>query len=244
MITAQDLSKQYSRKEQPAVDSVNFQVGDGEIVGFVGLNGAGKTTTIRILAGVSLPTRGNALLDGHDIVVDKVEASRRLGWVPEFPNYDTGSTALGLMRYFSGFYNVPTQTAKQQSKDLLDQVGLGQAMGRKLRTFSQGMKKRFSLAASMIADPQNYLFDELLNGLDPEGVLFVRKLMLQLKSNGKSVLLSSHILSEVQELSNRVILIHHGRIVRTLSREEILRDKNGLEDQFFQTIGMTTGVEA
>jgi len=117
-------------------------------------------------------------------------------------------------------------------------------MDRKLRTFSQGMQKRFSLATSMIADPQNYLFDELLKGLDPEGVQFARRLMLQLKNNGKSVLLSSHILKEVQELSDRVIFLHHGKIVRTLSREEILRDKNGLEDQFFQTIGTNMGVEA
>jgi len=106
------------------------------------------------------------------------------------------------------------------------------------------MKKRFSLAAAMISGPQNYLLDEVLNGLDPEGVQFARKLMLQLKRNGKSILLSSHILKEVQELSDRVIFIHHGTILRTLSREEILRDKNGLEEQFFQTIGTGSGVEA
>ena len=210
MIQIDAATKIFSKKDKPAADAVSLKAADGEIVGFVGLNGAGKTTTIRMAAGVSLPTSGSISIDGHDIVSDKVEACRRIGWVPEIPNFEPSTRALSLMEYFAGFYGIPASEAKERSLELLRTVGLGGEEGKKLRAYSQGMKKRFSLAVSMLGGPRNYLFDEVLNGLDPEGIRYFRRLMVDLRSKGVAVLLSSHILVEVESLADRVVFIHMG----------------------------------
>ncbi len=165
----ENLTKVYSMKQAPAVDSVSFEVANGEIVGFVGLNGAGKTTTIRVAAGIALPTSGTVKVNGHDVVEQKVNASRQLGWVPELPNFESNAKAGSLMHYFAGFYGIGAREADTKTAELLKLVGLAGFETRKLRSYSQGMKKRFSLAASMLSDPPNYLFDEVLNGLDLKG---------------------------------------------------------------------------
>jgi ABC-2 type transport system ATP-binding protein len=221
MLSVQSLTKSYSKNQPPALNAASFEVRDGEIVGFVGLNGAGKTTTIRVAAGVSLPTAGTIVVDGHDIVKEKAEASRKLGWVPELPNYEMNAKVKSLMLYFAGFYGISGDTAAQRTKELLEMVGLTGYENRKLRTYSQGMKKRFSLAASMISDPQNYLFDEILNGLDPAGIHYMRSLMLDLKRRNKAVLLSSHILTEVENIADRVVFVNKGKIVQVVTREQL-----------------------
>jgi len=221
MLEFQDLTKIFSKKAGPAISSVDFDVRDGETIGFVGLNGAGKTTTIRLAAGVALPTRGSISIDGKDIVKEKIDASREVGWVPEFPNFDMSSRAKSLMLYYAGFFGIPKSDAERRTKELLDEVKLTGFENRPLRTYSQGMKKRFSLAASMLADPRNYLFDEILNGLDPEGIHFMRELVSSLKKQRKAILLSSHLLSEVDTLSDRVVFIHKGKIMKIASRDEL-----------------------
>ncbi len=220
MIEIKNLTKIYSGKVQ-ALNEISMDVQNGEIVGFVGLNGAGKTTTIRISAGVTLPTSGTVLIDGKDIVKEKVEASKSIGWVPEFPNFNLNMKAMDLMLYFSGFYGLDSKTAKSRSLDLLREVGLEGQEYKKLQTYSQGMKKRFALAAALISEPRNFLMDEVLNGLDPEGIMFFRDLSVKLKNKGSAVLFSSHILSEVQNIADRVVIIHKGNIIRTMRRDEL-----------------------
>ncbi len=221
MIKVDSLTKVFPGKTGPAVDSVSFEVSDGEIVGFVGLNGAGKTTTIRVASGVSLPTSGRVSVDGYDVVSQKVEASRRTGWVPEFPNFEPNASAVSLMKYFAGFYDIPDSEAESRGLELLKSVGLEGAETRKLGAYSQGMKKRFSLAAALLGRPGNYLFDEVLNGLDPEGIRYFRRLMVEVKGQGAAVLMSSHILVEVQNLADRVVIIHKGKVIKTISRSEL-----------------------
>ena len=221
MIEVKQATKVFSSRQGPAINSVSFDVKNGEVVGFVGLNGAGKTTTIRIAVGVSLPTSGTVLIDGHDITNEKAEASKSIGWVPETPNFEPNTKALTLMRYLAGFYGIDRTEARSRSKDLLASVGLSGFENRKIRTYSQGMKKRFSLAVSLLSDPQNFLFDEVLNGLDPEGIHFFRELMRGQKRVNKAILLSSHILTEIENIADRIVFIHRGRIIKTVTREEL-----------------------
>jgi len=221
LIKVEGLTKVFSKKAGPAIDSVTFDVNNGEIVGFVGLNGAGKTTTIRAAAGVSTPTAGHASIDGFDLVTQKVEASRRLGWVPEVSNFEPNAKALSLMEYFAGYYGIPGPEATAKSVALMKSVGLEGNEGKKLRAYSQGMKKRFALAAAMLASPKNYLFDEVLNGLDPEGIRYFRRLMIELKAEGAAVLLSSHILVEVESIADRIVFIHRGKIIKIISRADL-----------------------
>jgi ABC-2 type transport system ATP-binding protein len=214
-------TKVFSAKQGPVISSVSFDVRNGEIVGFVGLNGAGKTTTIRIAVGVSLPTSGTVVIDGHDITREKPEASKSIGWVPELPNFEPNAKAWSMMRYLAGFYNIDREEARRKSKDLLASVGLSGFENRKIRTYSQGMKKRFSLAVSLLSDPQNFLFDEVLNGLDPEGIHFFRELMRGQKRMNKAILLSSHILTEIENVADRIVFIHRGRVIKIVTRDEL-----------------------
>jgi len=225
VIHVEGVTKYYTRKtassSRPAIDNISFDVNDGEIVGFVGLNGAGKTTTIRIASGVALPSSGTITVDGRDIVKEKAEASKRLGWVPEFPNFDQNAKAKNLLLYFAGFHGIEKNEAEKRADELFQRVSLTGSEGKKLRTYSQGMKKRFSLAAALLPDPKNFLFDEILNGLDPEGIHFMRSLVVDLKKKEKAVLLSSHILSEIENIADRVVFIHKGKIIKIATREEL-----------------------
>ncbi len=221
MIVLENVTKYYSKKDKPAVDNVDLTVNDGEILGLVGLNGAGKTTAIRMVAGIISPSHGRITVDGVDVVEDKASASRLTGWVPETPNVDLNARAISLMRYFAGFYGFKGDETKRIIEERLGSVGLTDYAKRKLKVYSQGMKKRFLLAESLLGDPQNILFDETLNGLDPEGVKFVRDMIVKLKDDGRAILLSSHILSEIENIADRVAVIHRGKLIKLLSREEM-----------------------
>lgn len=203
------------------LDKVSFKVNKGEIVGYVGLNGAGKTTTIRIGVGVLPPTSGDVLIDGLSITRDKRSASRRIGWVPEKPIFEQDFKAIDYFVYLAGFYGLSMSEARSLGKKLLEEVGLGNAMNKKLKEYSYGMNKRFALAVSMINNPENYMFDEVLNGLDPSGIAFFRDLTLKLKREGCSILFSSHILSEVESIADRVVFIHSGKIIADMGIEEV-----------------------
>jgi len=228
LIEVKQATKIFSSKQGPAINSVSFDVKNGEVVGFVGLNGAGKTTTIRIAVGVSLPTSGTVLIDGHDMTTEKAEASKSVGWVPEIPNFEPNAKAWMLMRYLAGFYGIDRTEATKRSKELLASVGLSGFENRKIRTYSQGMKKRFSLGVSLLSDPQNFLLDEVLNGLDPEGIHFFRELMRGQKRVNKAILLSSHILTEIENIADRIVFIHRGHVIKTVTREE-LRAHEGIK---------------
>ncbi|MGC8663283.1 MAG: ABC transporter ATP-binding protein [Thermoplasmata archaeon] len=221
MIEINNITKIYSTHNPPAVKDLTIEINNGEILGLVGLNGAGKTTTIRIIAGILLPTSGKIKVDGFDIIKEKVKASYNVGWIPELPNFEPNAKPLALMRYFAGFYRKDRNEIDKKIKELLDMVGLSNDLNKKLREYSQGMKKRFAIAESLINDPKNVLFDETLNGLDPEGVKFVRNLILNLKSKERSILLSSHILTEIENLADRVAIISHGKLIKILTKSEL-----------------------
>jgi ABC-type multidrug transport system, ATPase component len=220
MIEIENVTKKYPGNSSPAVDELNLKINDGEVLGLVGLNGAGKTTTIRMIAGILPPTSGRIRVDGLDVVKEKVKASYNVGWIPELPNFELNAKPLTLMKYFGGFYD-SKEDMNKRILDLLNSVGLSNHLNKKLRDYSQGMKKRFAIAESLINDPKNVLFDETLNGLDPEGVKFVRNLIIDLKRQGKAIMLSSHILSEIENLADRVAIIHHGKLIKMLSRSDL-----------------------
>ncbi len=221
MIVLEGVSKTYRRSKEPAVKNISLELKDGEIVGFAGLNGAGKTTTIRLISGALFPDSGSIAVDGHSITDDKIEASKNIGWVPELPNYDLGSSPMALLRYYSGFFDKSESEIEERRTRLMKQFGIWEYRNRKLRNFSQGMKKRFSLVAASQTNPQNYLFDETLNGLDPEGVRDVRKFMLSLRKDGKCIFLSSHILSELELVADRIAIIRGGELISIVGKQEM-----------------------
>ncbi len=221
MIEINELTKFYGKNPVPAVSNLNLEINNGEIVGFAGLNGAGKTTTIRVISGIIFPSKGTVMVNNHDIVKDKVQASKSIGWVPEIPNFELNTKAIPLLKYFGGFYGLKGPSLDAKIEELMKKFNIWDARNKKLRDYSQGMKKRFSITAAAIADPDNYLFDETLNGLDPEGVRDMRSLILSLKKSGKAVLLSSHILSELENIADRIAIIKEGKLIKIIERSEL-----------------------
>ncbi|HKW04659.1 MAG TPA: ABC transporter ATP-binding protein, partial [Nitrososphaerales archaeon] len=231
LLEINNLTKQYghtSKQRFYALSDVSFSVNDKEIVGFVGLNGAGKTTTIRIASGVILSTSGSVVVDGYDIVKDKQKASEQIGWVPEFPNFELNAKAKNLLLYFAGFRAIRSDLASRRASELFRDLELSGQENKKLQAYSQGMKKRFSLAIALLPEPKNFLFDEILNGLDPQGIQFTRQLLQDLRKKGKSILLSSHLLSEIEAISDRIVFIHKGKLIKTITKSELSAIEHGI----------------
>jgi len=202
-----DLTKWYGH--QVAVDHLNLTVERGEIFGFLGPNGAGKTTTMRMLLGLVRPTSGNARILGLDIASDLPAVLRRTGAIIETPTF---------YPYLSGRDNLRamarlTRTPYGRVSEMLELVDLVSAASKRFRTYSLGMKQRLAVGAALLHRPDLLILDEPANGLDPAGIVAMRELMRRLKVAGQTVLISSHVLHEVEQICDRIAIMARGRIV-------------------------------
>ena len=192
-----------------AVDDLSFTVEPGSVTGFLGPNGAGKTTTLRMLLGLVTPTSGTATIGG----VPYAQIShpmRTVGAVLEASSFHPGRTARNHLRVYAAASGIP----ESRADEVLAQVGLSDAGRRKVRGFSLGMRQRLGLAFALLGDPRVLLLDEPANGLDPEGIRWLRGFMRSLADEGRTVLVSSHLLTEVQQSADRVVILSQGRLVR------------------------------
>ena len=206
MIEVVDLHKRY--RKATAVDGLTFKVADGRITGFLGPNGAGKTTTLRILLGLVHPTSGQATIDGRRYrLLD--EPVRRVGAVLEATNYHPKRSGRNHLRLFAAAAGIPTSRVDE----LLELVGLGSVARRRVGAYSLGMRQRLSVAGALLGDPRLLVLDEPANGLDPEGIRWLRDFLRGFAGEGKTVFISSHVLGEMQQLADEVVIIHHGRLV-------------------------------
>jgi ABC-2 type transport system ATP-binding protein len=203
------------------LSNVSFNVNNSEIVGYVGPNGAGKTTTMKIIVGVSSPSSGDVEIDGYSIVKEKSRAQSMIGWVPEIINFDENEKAINYFYYIASFYNIDKGEAKKIAEDLFPLVGLEGRENQKIKTFSQGMKRRFALALSLINNPRNLILDEPQNGLDPQGMKLVRELLIRMKNKGCAILFSSHLLGEMEKIADRIVFINKGKIVKEVKNKEL-----------------------
>jgi ABC-2 type transport system ATP-binding protein len=214
VIEAEGLIKVYGgRRGTRALDGVSFSVPKGDIFGFLGPNGAGKTTTIRILATVLEPTSGTVRIDGQDLREDPMAVKERIGVMPDEVAFYPTLTAVAHLQYYASFYGIARREAKSRARDLLTQVGIGDVADKRVKTFSHGMKKRLTLAQALLHDPECLIMDEPASGLDPQGMRYFRELIRFLNGKGKTIFLSSHLLSEVEQLCEHVGIIDRGRIV-------------------------------
>jgi len=221
VIEVEGLVKSYGRGTVRALDDVTFTVPKGDIFGFLGPNGAGKTTTIRILSTVLDPTSGTIRIDGHDLAEDPLAVKERLGLMPDEVAFYPTLTGEQHLRYYASFHKIPRADARKRAKDYLERFGIGDAAGKKLKAYSHGMKKRLALAQCLLHDPQVIIMDEPANGLDPQGMRYFRDLIRSLNHEGKTIFLSSHLLSEVEQLCKRVGIIDRGKIVAVDSIENL-----------------------
>jgi ABC-2 type transport system ATP-binding protein len=206
-----------------ALDGVTFEVPAGEIFGFVGPNGAGKTTTIRLLATLLRPTSGTAVIDGIDVVRQPERARRRLGFMPDFFGVYDRLTAWEYLMFYAACYGLPRHRRAKITGDLLELVSLADRRDTMVDTLSRGMKQRLCLARALVHDPAVLLLDEPASGLDPRARLEMRGLLQELRSMGKTILISSHILPELTELCSMIGIIDQGQMQATGPVRDVVR---------------------
>lgn len=199
-----------------AVDQLSFTVEPGRVTGFLGPNGAGKTTTLRVLLGLVQATAGTATIGGQRYV-DLARPQDTVGALLEASNFHPGRTGRNHVRVQALTAGVPAQRADQ----VLELVGLADATGRRAGGYSTGMRQRMGLAVALLGDPPVLVLDEPTNGLDPEGIRWMRGLLRTLAEQGRTVLVSSHVLSEVEQMVDDVVIIARGRLVHEIGRAHV-----------------------
>jgi ABC-2 type transport system ATP-binding protein len=239
VIEIENLSKDYEtgfwkKKKVRALDDLTLSVRGGQIFGFLGGNGAGKTTTIKILMSLLFPTSGSARILGRDI--SDVSMRRSIGYCPENPYFYDYLTASELMNYFGELFGLEQSRRKQKTEELLSRVGLDEKdWGKQLRKFSKGMLQRVGLAQSLINEPELVFLDEPMSGLDPIGRREIRELISELRENGTTVFMSTHILSDIEALCDEVAILRNGRLAEIGKLDELLNkdsDRRGFEISF------------
>lgn len=215
-----DLSKNYGQFE--ALKNLNLELEQGDIFGFIGPNGAGKTTTIRILATLLRPTSGRALVHGIDVEKDPYEVKKILGYMPDnFGVYD-GMRLREYLDFFGAAYRIPQKRRARIIDDVLNLTDLTSKSDDFVSAFSRGMKQRCCLAKTLIHDPSVLLLDEPASGLDPRARIEMKELLKTLCGMGKTILISSHILSELSDMCNKIGIIEHGQMLAAGDIKEIM----------------------
>ncbi len=219
MIKVENLSKFYG--DVKAVKSINFELNDGEIVGFLGANGAGKSTTLKVMTGYLTPTAGNVYVNDLDIQSNTLEIQKQIGYLPELNPLYAEMRVYDLLEFTGNIRNITGKAFKNSLARVVEQCGLKGVIHRMVSECSKGYKQRIGLACAMIHDPKILILDEPVTGLDPNQIVEIRNLIKDLGTE-KLVLMSSHILQEIQATVNRIIIIHKGEIVADGTNEELM----------------------
>jgi sodium transport system ATP-binding protein len=246
MIEVQGLRKTFSARGVTirAVDQVSFEARDGEITGLLGPNGAGKTTTLRMLYTLMQPDSGRVLVDGLDAAARPDDVRRRLGVLPDARGLYKRLTARENIAYFGRLHGLDDSLIKTRIERLGAALGMQDFLDRRTEGFSQGQRTKTAIARSLVHDPRNVLLDEPTNGLDVMTTRSLRQFLCGLRTEGRCVLFSSHIMQEVAALCDRIVVIAQGRVMAQGTPDE-LRAQTGranLEDAFVQVIGSDEGL--
>jgi len=210
LIEVKSITKKYG--SFVAVDNINFEVNDNEIVGFLGPNGAGKSTTMNMITGYIEPSKGKIIVNGYDISKSPLKAKRQIGYMPESVPLYNDLTVNEFVSYMANLKGVKRKNVKQEVDKVLSDTGLTNVKHKLIKNISRGYKQRVSLAGALVGNPQILILDEPTVGLDPKQITEIRDLIKKLGKN-HTVILSSHILSEVSQICEKVIIINHGKIV-------------------------------
>jgi ABC-2 type transport system ATP-binding protein len=229
VIEIENLTKDYTTgfwrpRPQRALDGLSLEVKEGEVFGFLGANGAGKTTTLKLLMRLIFPTAGTARILGHPIT--DVEMHRHIGYLPESPYFYDYLTAREFLDYCGKLFGMAFEQRERRIKELLKLVDMERAIDMQLRKYSKGMLQRVGIAQALINDPQVVFMDEPMSGLDPIGRLEVRDIINSLREQGKTVFFSTHILSDVEVLCDRVAILNKGRLVGYGKLDELQQQRD------------------
>lgn len=249
MFQIENVSKTYNGKAKSkkgnadivkAVDSLSLTVNNGEIFGFLGPNGAGKTTSIRMITGILQADEGDIKLDGISIKERPIAAKRTLAFVPDNPETFSRLKAIEYLNFICDVYKIPAEDRAKKISELCEKFGLKEVLKNKISSFSHGMKQKLFLIASLITDPQNWILDEPMVGLDPEAAFIVKEMMRERAKAGKTVFFSTHVMEVAEKLCDRIGIIKKGKLVFVGTMDELKTQhgQNGesLEDIFINLV--------
>ncbi len=228
VVETRNLTKIYrdfwGRRKVHALKSLDLEINRGEIFGLLGPNGSGKTTTIKLLLGLLFPSEGEALIFGKN--AGDVRRNEKIGYLPEESYLYKFLTAEEILDFYGKLFHIPSAVRRQRANDLLEMVGLTYAKKRQLKEYSKGMVRRVGLAQALINDPEVVILDEPTSGLDPIGTRDMKDLILDLKKQGKTVLMCSHLLADVQDVCDRIGILFQGELKEIGRVDSLLTVRN------------------
>lgn len=232
MLEIKNLTKKYGDKV--AVDNISLSIPKGSFFGLLGPNGAGKSTTIHCITGISQPTSGQILIDGVDVVKDYKSARTKVGLSPQEFNVDFFSTTEQLMDYMGGYYGIPKKERHERIEELIKRFDLEQHRQVKFQKLSGGLKRRAILGRALVHTPDLLILDEPTAGVDVEQRHDLWNYLQEMNSRGKTIILTSHYLEEIQHLCNDIAIINHGRIVAEGTKEEFMKEGKSVEQTYLE----------
>lgn len=234
-IETEKLTKIYQNSKVKAVDRQDLKVPSGEVFGYLGPNGAGKTTTIYMLLGILKPTSGDGKILGKPL--GSREAKERIGFLPESATMHLHHSGYSLLNYYGSLLNMDPGKIKDRAEQVLEIAGLSKAMHQNIETYSKGMMQRLGIAQAILNNPDLLILDEPTANLDPIGRKEVKDLLMSIRESGKTIFISSHILSDIEQLCDRITILNEGKLVRSGTIAELIGDSGTtLEDFFYQTV--------
>ncbi|MGA3060501.1 MAG: ABC transporter ATP-binding protein [Candidatus Bathyarchaeia archaeon] len=238
-VEIKDVTKRYN--EIVAVNKLNLAINTGEIFGLLGPNGSGKSTTLKMLMGLVQPTAGSVNVLGLDVQTQPVEVKQLVGYVPESPNIYEFLTGIEYLDFIADIYGVPTAEKKQRINEYLKALQLEGREGDMINSYSDGMKKKISLISAFLHKPRLLILDEPLNALDPRSARIVKEFLYELKTQGVTTIMSTHVLEIAQALCDRIGIMYQGQLLALGNMDELRRKaslpQSGLEDIFLRLTG-------
>ena len=235
MIEAKDLCKRYDATL--AVDRVSFTVGAGEVVGYLGPNGAGKSTTVKMMVGMLAPTSGTARVCGLDVVANRLEVKRRIGYVPESAALYETLSGREFLALVADLHKLDPGPARERAAEVAGSFDLDQALDARIASYSKGMRRKLAIASALLHDPEVLFLDEPLDGLDVAAQSLIKTLVRRLAAAGKTIFYCSHILEVVERVCDRVIIIDKGHVVADGPVAEVRAQASSLEEVFRKVTG-------
>ena len=241
MISIEHVSKSYAKSSVKAVDDINLHVKRGEVFGFIGPNGAGKTTTIKMLTGILQPDQGQVKINGYDIQSQPVEAKRCVGYAPDSHQVYDRLTGLEYLNFIGDMYGISKEKRQAQIEKYLTMFDLTKAAGSQIKSYSHGMRQKLAVTGALLPDPQLWIMDEPMVGLDPKSAHLLKQEMRAHCERGNTVFFSTHVLEVAEKLCDRIAIINRGRIIAVGTLEELRQGKDESLETLFLELTDTEG---
>lgn len=221
MITIENVTKTYKKGAKPAVNHLNLTVKEGTIFGFLGPNGAGKTTTLKMMTGITTIDEGRILINGTDISEHPIIAKRQFGFVPDSPDMFLRLKGIEYLNFMADIYDVPGNVRRERIEKMSTQLGMLEALGDKIQSYSHGMRQKIVLMGALLHQPKVWILDEPLTGLDPKSSYLLKEMMKEHAAKGNVVFFSTHVLEVAEKLCDQVGIIDRGNLLFTGTIDEM-----------------------